>query len=388
MEISFGALLVFVANEFGIGYVFLGVIANALALGYGITAPIGGILSDRIGSKRMLAIQLGAAGVTGILVGFSTGPWFLATTLTLMGLAAGMYHPVGLSLITRGIRARTMATAYHGMAGSLAVAVAPGLAVVLAGLWNWRLGFLMYGVVGLTSATFVMFSKLDERRVDAGQAENPHISTKSAPSPTVSFLWLPLIAVFVVNALGGFIYRGAMTYLPLHFRDNLDLHLLGFNPETIAGYFATVALLFGVAGQYVGGFLGERVKCEVLAFVFGVLLIPPLFVMGMVGGIWLVFAASSFALFNFMTQPIYVSLIADYAPISRQGSMLGIMFLLSNGIGSFAATLGGFIVERGSTSQIFTILGALAAAVAAIAGFILISWIRRAKTAMQVRART
>jgi MFS family permease len=110
--------------------------------------------------------------------------------------------------------------------------------------------------------------------------------------------------------------------------------------------------------------------------------------MGMVGGIWLVFAASSFALFNFMTQPIYVSLIADYAPISRQGSMLGIMFLLSNGIGSFAATLGGFIVERGSTSQIFTILGALAAAVAAIAGFILISWIRRAKTAMQVRART
>ena len=390
MEISYAPLLVFISREFGVEYGFLGAVVNAMALAYGLSAPLGGFLADRIGSKRMLWFQLLVAGVASLLVALSPNIWFMAVTLTLLGLAAGMYHPAGLSFITRGVRARTMATGYHGMAGSLAVAVAPAIAVALAGLWNWRAAFVAYGVAGLACALFVMLSRLgdaapareDGEEKPSAQADNP--SAVHERRGASRLLWVPLIVVFLINSLVGFIYRGAVSYLPLHLTDNLNVDLFGVDPETLAGYFATVALTFGVAGQYVGGYLGERVRREKLAVVFGLLLVPFLFLMGVTGGVWLVVWASAFAFFNFMTQPIYVSLLAEYTPPERQGGALGIMFLVSGGVGSFAATMGGYIADRWSTSLIFLILGGLAVVIFLAATFLLVSSLRRARVLAKV----
>lgn len=388
LEITYPALLVFIANEFGISYLFLGVIANAMALGYGLTAPVGGVFADKVGSKRMLWIQLGLTGVAALLVAASTGPWFLAVTLTLLGLAAGMYHPVGLSFITRTVRARTMAVGYHGMAGSLAVAVAPALAVVLAGLWNWRAAFLVYGAISLVGAVGVMLSKLREQLPgkDADDSQEQSVEPSSQSRQVIKILWAPLIIIFFINAMGGFIYRGVVTFLPLHLTEHLGLDLFGTAPETLAGYFATVALLFGVAGQYVGGFLGERIRREALTVGMALCIVPPLVLVGMTGGLWLVVTASVFAFFNFMTQPIYVSLMADYTPSRHQGGIFGLMFLMANGIGSFAATMGGYITERGDTAQIFLVLGGIEALIVVAAIFLLISAARRTRAIRRSQA--
>ncbi len=84
--------------------------------------------------------------------------------------------------------------------------------------------------------------------------------------------------------------------------------------------------------------------------------VPFLFLMGTSSGVWLVVMASAFALFNFMAQPVYASLIADYCPPRYQGTAFGVFFLSGYALGSFAATLGGYIVERGGTPGVFLAL--------------------------------
>ncbi|HCH36218.1 MAG TPA: hypothetical protein DEU64_06130, partial [Dehalococcoidia bacterium] len=80
----------------------------------------------------------------------------------------------------------------------------------------------------------------------------------------------------VINASFGFIFRGLTLFLPLHLSTNLGLDVFGLKPVVVGGAVATVALLFGVLGQYIGGELGERFKIERLIVPAGALTIPPL----------------------------------------------------------------------------------------------------------------
>ena len=51
--------------------------------------------------------------------------WVLGVALVLIGILGGLYHPAGLSLITRGVRSRARALGIHGAGGNLGTALAP-----------------------------------------------------------------------------------------------------------------------------------------------------------------------------------------------------------------------------------------------------------------------
>ena len=85
-------------------------------------------------------------------------------------------------------------------------------------------------------------------------------SQRSRPRLRAQSLLVPLALMFVINACFGFIFRGLTLFLPLHLGENLGFDVLGFEPVVIGGAAATIALLFGVAGQYAGGEIGERFR--------------------------------------------------------------------------------------------------------------------------------
>jgi MFS family permease len=376
LELTYAALLTLIGREFGVGLLFLGAIANAYSLGMGLAAPVGGVLSDRLGSKRMLVVQLLASGSMAFLVAASTSIWLLAVTLTLLGLAIGFYHPVGLSFITRSVRERSLAIGYHGMAGNIGVAAAPALAVSVASLLNWRAAFVLLGLLCLVEALLVLTSPARETRTARAEAPNPSTAREEAYPGLRAFL-LPLLAVFGVNMLGGFIYRGTLTFLPAHLESNAHIAILNIKPATLAGYFATIALLFGVGGQYIGGALGERVSREKLLVPIALIILPLLLLTGVAQGVWLVVSAASFAFFNFMAQPIYTTLISDYSPSRLQGSIFGVSFFSAFGLGSFAATFAGYIAQRWGTSWVFISLSLVEALITALALYLVLAAIRR-----------
>jgi MFS family permease len=108
---------------------------------FGFAALPSGLLTDRLGTQRVLYLCLGGAGLAGVLVGLSPNVWVLAIGLAALGLAIGLYHPAGISLIAQGVRQRGMALGLHGVAGNLGIAATPLLASVFADAFSWRAAY-------------------------------------------------------------------------------------------------------------------------------------------------------------------------------------------------------------------------------------------------------
>jgi len=344
LEWTYSALLVDIGDQYGAGFFLLGALSNVFSYAFGFAALPSGLLSDRLGSQRVLYLCLGGASLAAVLVGLSPNVWVLAVALAALGLAIGLYHPAGISLIAQGVRQRGMALGLHGVAGNLGIAATPLLAVTFADAFSWRAAyFFLAGLALLLGLVLRVVRVADEERPAVPQPA----PTAPGRGPT-TLLLAPLILVYAAFVLNGFVYSAARTFLPTHIR------LKGF--EDLGAAMTTVALLAGALGQYVGGSLTQRYRLERLAPIMPVLVVPALVLMGTTHEALLVVAAAGFVMFSFGGQPVFTSLIADYTPSRLLGRSYGISFFAAFGLASFGSTYAGFFADRWDTAAVFLAL--------------------------------
>lgn len=384
VEITYSVLLLRIGVEFGIGVAALGLIANAMRLALGSGAIPAGFVADRLGSRRMLVITMVAASGCSLLVALSTNVAMLAVTLTALGAAIGLYHPSGLSLISRNVEKRGLAMGYHGMAGNMGVALTPLFASGVASFWGWRGPYFVLAVVTLAVAAVILLAPFRER---AGRPEGAGQATGAAPVAGGAERWHellgPLLLLYMATMLGGFIYSGSLTFLPAHFQEHVHLRIGRWEGPVLAGSLTTVALFFGVAGQFIGGNLAQRYRLERLALLLSLLLAPSLLLVGLTSDAALVAAAAGFALFNFMAQPAWNSLVAEYTPAHLQGRSYGINFFATFGLGAFAAGFSGVVAQRLGVQWVFVVMAGLAVLVSVLALWLLARASGRRRTAAQ-----
>ena len=65
------------------------------------------------------------------------------------------------------------------------------------------------------------------------------------------------------------------------------------------------------------------------------------------------------AFFHFFTQPPGNYMVAQFTPPALRGLGYGIYFFVSFGLGSWGATLGGWVSERASLTLVFPILAVM-----------------------------
>ena len=352
VELVYGAVLIVVAMEFGVTVAALGLLGAATSLSYAFAALPAGAMADRFGSQRTVAVSIGGAGVAALLAAAAPNVWVLGVALVLMGTVGGLYHPAGLSLIARGVRSRARALGIHGAGGNLGTALAPLIAAGIAGAWNWRGAFLVFAALSLVVSVTAFRSPPD----DAGESR----SERPRPRLRAQSLLVPLALMFVINACFGFIFRGLTLFLPLHLSENLGFDVFGFEPVVIGGAAATIALLFGVGGQYAGGEIGERFRRERLLVPAAALTIPPLLVMGVWDGWVLLVGSAAFVFFNFLAQPTAVAMISDYAAERLQGRVYALTSLTGFGFGAFAGVGGGLLADGPGVQWVFVMLAGVA----------------------------
>jgi FSR family fosmidomycin resistance protein-like MFS transporter len=264
------------------------------------------------------------------------------------------------------VRQRARALGIHGAGGNIGTALAPLIAGGVAGIWNWRASFLVFAILAIA----ITISSL-RYRVDEPDPKAP--SAVASDTPT---LLVPLTLMFIINAGFGFIFRGVTTFLPLHLATNLRFDFANLDPVVIGGGFATFALLFGVAGQYIGGELGERIQRHKLLVPLAALTVPALIATAATDGPLLLLAASIFVFFNFMAQPTAVAMISDFAARHMHGRVYGLTSLTGFGIGSFAGIGGGIIAEQLGVHWVFVMLAgaSLVITLTALALFAWLEW--------------
>jgi MFS family permease len=183
---------------------------------------------------------------------------------------------------------------------------------------------------------------------------------------------LNLIIFFLSACALGLTYRGIITFLPVYMGQNVHLGFLKLDTVTLGGTIATLALLSGAVGQYIGGRLVDRHKPEVIylgAIVIGTIFV---FVMAKGSNIPLIVSAILYALSYFSTQPIQNFLITRYLPKHRQGLGFGIHFFLTFTVGSTAAVVSGYLADRFGLEAVFYTMGLCFLLSSFLAGFLVI----------------
>lgn len=355
LELAYGVVLVSVAQELGVTFLVLGIIANVFGFAYGLTALPVGVLADRISETRLLAVCAIGMGIAAVVVSLAQGTVSLGIGLCVLGVALGLFHPVGSAFVSRTVTNTGIGFAYLGVGGNLGLALGPIVTGAIASGFGWRVA---YGVFAIPRVILgLLFLRLPERHK---AVETKTGSSVDAASESLRPYMVPLGLVLLVTVMIGLVYRGVITFLPSYLSGEAGLSIAGMDPVMLAGSFTTVALLFGVAGQFVGGYLSDRHRRESIALVSSAVSVPALIAVWCFGGVGMLGAAATFAFFHFMSQPVFNGLIADYSPDRWRGRIYGIYFFCAFGVGSFSASLLGFVVETHGVETVFLVCAGIA----------------------------
>ena len=384
-ELSIPVFVAIWLDAFAVSPALLGTV---VAVGYGLVgvgAPVSGVLADAFGSKRLVLVSLAGMGAGFVALAVAPSVAAIGLALVVWGAAASLYHPAGLSLISRGARRRGPTLAYHGAAGNVGTALGPLVAVVLLSFFDWRTVAAVLVVPAAAAVVSGVGLGFEENAAvaDGGDREADGAAPGGAAAldpgtllrDTRAMLTGGFLVVFAVYVLYGVYYRGVFTFLP----DVLSALPL-FPETTLFGrpvepgqYVYSGLLMVGAVGQYAGGRLSERLPLErALVGVFAAVGLASLAFLPAasagVGPLLVVCAVIGFAVYVFV--PLGQALIAEHAPADVHGLTYGFTYLGFFGVGALGASLAGLVLAYGSEGALFVALAGLAGVCAALSAWL------------------
>ncbi|PSQ45602.1 MFS transporter [Halobacteriales archaeon SW_7_68_16] len=382
-ELSVPILMTVWLVEFPVTTATLGTV---VAVGYGlfgVGALPGGLLVDRFGSRRLIVACLFGMGGSFLLLGVAPGVVGITIALAVWGLAASVYHPAGLALISRGVEDRGRGFAYHGVAGNVGIAGGPLATTLALTAVGWRTVAGALVVPAAAGALYASRAEFDERAaVDeprAGDATVEPDDSRSGPASIRSVLADsralfagPFALAFVVVVLSGLYYRGLLTFLPTVAGIVGGLPALAVGGATVdPGRYLYVGLLaVGVVGQYLGGRLSDAVHpTRVLPVGFAALCLLGLAYLpaASAGPVPFLAVTAALGVCLFALQPLYQSTIAETTPADGRGLSYGYTYLGVFGVGAAGGAIAGAALSYADPTTLFFLLAGIAAAAVAVA---------------------
>jgi MFS family permease len=365
-------------------------LGTVVAVGYGlfgVGALPAGLLVDRFGSRVLVVGCTFGMGLSFLLLSVLPGVAGIAVALALWGVAASVYHPAGLTLISKGVEERGAAFAYHGMAGNAGIVAGPFLTALLLVVTDWRVAVAVLSVPAFVATVAGLRAEFDETAAvgrdaaaDGGDAVETNVGSLAeflAASRTV--FTVGFLTVFALVMFNGLYYHAMLTFFPGLLSDFLD-PLVGATPGPfsegafarefdLSRYLYAGLLAVGIGGQYVGGRLTDAVEPEraLAVALTSLVLITLLFVpvSASLPALLAVSGALGFVLFGM--QPLTQATIAKYSPPAHRGLSFGYTYLAIFGFGALGASVAGWVLTYGSSRVLFAVLAAFATAALALA---------------------
>ncbi len=307
---------------------------------FGLSALPWGLAADRFGPRRLLGIFHLGAGLCGFWAAANIGnPDVLWLALAGIGLFSGIYHPAGLGWIAKEVKNTSRGMAYNGMFGNLGLAIAPLLAGTVNYFWGTRMVYVVLGFMNLLGLILLALSSAESGGAVANTKKNQGNSLAA------------FVVLLLAMTLGGIVYRGTSVTLPAYFElQNSDLyHSLtnltgGLGSANVVATLLTSLIYFvGMAGQYTGGWVGERFRLTSGYLLFHVLTIPMALAMAASANGMLVFFAMIHGFFLLGMQPLENTLVARLTPANFLSSAYGMKFILTFGVGALSVKMVGLV---------------------------------------------
>jgi NNP family nitrate/nitrite transporter-like MFS transporter len=149
-RILLAPLLPTIEKDLGIGHGEAGSLFLLISTGYFISLLGSGFLASRLMHYRTIILSATAIGLALIGISFSSSQQGIMIGLFMLGLAAGLYLPSGMSTLTSLVSPNQWgkAIAIHELAPNLGFVFAPLISEALLQWFSWR---EILGVMGITS---------------------------------------------------------------------------------------------------------------------------------------------------------------------------------------------------------------------------------------------
>nr|WP_198397393.1 MFS transporter [Brevibacterium antiquum] len=147
-------LIVLVAHDLGATLAEALTIASAYFLAYGVSQPVWGILSDKLGRVRLMKWTLLAAALTGVAATFAPTLSILVIARALSGAFYGAIVPTSMTYVGDTVDEANRQPALTDLMAAIALgtASATALAGVLAHFIDWRVVFAIPAVLAVGCA--------------------------------------------------------------------------------------------------------------------------------------------------------------------------------------------------------------------------------------------
>jgi len=274
-RIMLAPLMPTIEMDLGIGHAEAGSLFLLISLGY-FTSLIGsGFFSSQFTHRKTIIFSSMFLGITLLAVSFSDTLWEIRIGCIIVGLAAGLYLPSGISALTSLVRSEDWgkAIAIHELAPNISFLAAPLISEALLVWFTWRNILALLGLASLfVGLTFALFGKGGDF-----PGESPSPSNVKSLLREPSF-WI-MIVFFSLGISGAL---GIYTMLPLYLVSQRGM------TQSWANYLVALSRVSGLGVAFLSGMvtdkLGPKVALGSVLLFTGFLSL----LLGIVPGSWIV----------------------------------------------------------------------------------------------------
>jgi MFS family permease len=295
-------------SEWDMSYAELIPYSTPAFIAFGVGALAAGWVADKWSREGMMVVFFIGIGASSILASFANNPLQIGLSLTVMGLFASIYHPVGLAMVIEGRKNTGIPLAINGVYGNMGVACAALLTGFLIDISGWRSAFIIPGVVSIVMGILYLWFICSKRWIEHDFSGNRLSGTKEeliflSRSTLLSVFGI----IFFTTALGGLIFQSTTFSLPKVFDEELTAS------ASLIGWYSFLVFAVAAFAQLVVGYLVDHYSIRPIFATVSLLQAALFFVMTQVNGTITLLVAIAFMLVVFGQIPINDVLIGRIA---------------------------------------------------------------------------
>jgi MFS family permease len=338
-------------REFGLSYEAMLPLSLGGFIAFGAGSLPSGWLGDRLGRRTMMAVFFFGLGAALVVAGLARTPWQIVAALTLVGIFASIYHPVGIAMLVKDQPRVGRVLGWNGLWGNLGLAFAAFIAGWFADHLSWRAAFVAPGL--FTMAAGVAFLCLVP--ASANRAVGVHRSRADHRLPADARRILAVLTV--ATMCSGVIYAAATNAMPKIFDERLSSLV-----HTTTGIGTLVATVYVIAAtaQLIVGQLIDRYSLRRVFLTLAALQVPLLLLAGALSD-WAMLAvamAMMFVIFGII--PINDAMVARYTEDAWRSRVYALRYVVSFGASLPAIPLVAYLQPQAAGfSPLFAALAAI-----------------------------
>ncbi|MCX7892977.1 MAG: MFS transporter [Burkholderiales bacterium] len=327
-------------------------------IAFGAFSLPAGWLADHWSRFGMMVVFFLGVGAASILTGLAQSEWQIAAGLTLVGLFAAIYHPVGIAMLVAEAPKVGRTLGVNGVFGNVGVAFAALLAGALADLATWRAAFIVPGIaaIALGLGFFLAGRGVDPER---GKAKGPAIRLPR------ELLVRVFLVIAVTTAAGGLIFNATTVSMPKLFQERLAAIT-----DTTFGIGALVSIVYLIAAmaQLLVGWLIDRHSLKAVFVTVALAQVPLLAAAGTSEGTAMMVVAVAMMFFVFGQIPINDAMIARYTAEEWRARAYSVRYVVSFMGSALAVPLVAAVsAAYGALGPVYPVLAVFAALILAAA---------------------